>query len=131
MTTVDVKHGMRVYRLEVIQSEKDGTLVTARSAEGLQAFCHPAGTASIVMRDPRSDVILYEGMASWHDSTDEMPMPGVRIKVKRGMRIRSLQTGRIRILDHVLETYAAEDEDDMSYTFHYDGQSWTIGMEEI
>ena len=131
MTTVDVKYGMKIYRLEVIQSEKDGTLVTAKSSDGLQAFCHPYGAADIVVRDPRSDVILYEGYGAWHDITDEQIPSGPRIKIKRGMRIRSVQTGRIRILDNVLETYASEDEDDLTYTFRYDGQDWTIGMEEI
>lgn len=130
MKTVDVRFGTRVYRLEVLKDLGDGTLATVRQ-NGLQAFCYPDGRADIILRDPRSDVLLSEGMGSWHESTGEQPANGPRIRIKRGSKIWSTANQRYRVIDHEITTYAEEDDEDLSYRFTYDGQTWTIGMEEI
>lgn len=130
MKTVDVKFGSRIYRLDVIHVMGDGTIVTTRQS-GLQAFCYTDGRADITIRDSRSDVLISEGIGSWHESTDEQPESGTRIRIPRGTRLWSIRDQRHRILDHALVTYAEEDDEDLSYRINYDGQIWVLGKEEI
>jgi hypothetical protein len=122
MTTVYLRFAGWIH--EVHLDENTGR--TSPTKDGLIATCHSDGRADVVKMV--NDSKIFDGLGTW--STNKYTEPGIRIEIRRKRIIRRADMSRKRIIDNTIRVYAEVDEDEFEYKFHYDGQDWTVSMDE-